>query len=264
MKFILEYTEHRKLKIDFDKLFIELTLTEDQRKNYGQRVREILHNIYPNNYIYDINEDGNRLKKLKKLPFEKDEKYNYSIFNWIAGNTTVTNFIIKKYNIKKFEDLIKIVEVKANQLFIKGGECFNEILRILRISSRKGRVNESKAIYHINYHLDKAGFSKTANKTKDEQKDTLDGIDIEFIINDINYTCQAKPLLDYTEKDGFYEITSTGFLEIYNTDFMCFAPKNGHCLLFLNKEPILENNKFYFKKEYFVNFNNLNTQLNKL
>jgi hypothetical protein len=218
-------------------------ITYDRHKIYKKLIDQILGELYPGR----IDIDG--LFYVTAQEFDTEGSYT-SIINKAIGNITVFISMVNNYNINSFEELIEFIKNNKLDLFKQGGIYFDNILQILKISERKGKRNEIKAIQHIESYLISKNYEFTIKQTPALSKlDVINGIDLIIYVNNREYYAQIKPLKSYVRRDDTYEIISSGKIKKYDDIHFYIFVNDDKCLLFTNPNLEVINGIIYVPKE---------------
>ena len=227
------------------------SIDKDQLFRYRMVIDNILlKDLYPNRILH-----AEGIIFLGPFSCEKNEGRDFSIFNKMKTNLMVMKYLVNKFKVEKFEDLLKLVEDMKADFFTEGTNYFNEIRRLLKISESYGDKNEYLSIDYIKAVV-KSKLGLDINPLKSQlgsYDDMINGIDIKFVVNDKEYTCQVKPLVKIIESGEEYIITSSGTTKTYSTHYLSFSNHNtGESVLFKNKEVRINGNTIIIPKKYRV------------
>lgn len=227
------------------------TITREQFITYRKTIESILlKDLYP-----EKSKHANGLTLLGPLNCEKGENRDFSIFGKINTNVMVMKYLVRTFKLNTFEDLLRLIEDRKRDFFIEGQPYFNEIWKLLKITESYGDQNEIVAVEYLkNVIKSKLNLDITPLRSpQGSYDDLINGIDIKFDINNKQFTCQVKPLVNINESGEDYIITSSGNIKTYHTDYLAFSNgKTGETALFKNKQVTLNGNTIIIPKKHRV------------
>lgn len=209
-----------------------ITITDEQMREYSIIIRDLLSKLYPESV------EISGIYFIKTQEFENPVRKR-SILNYLNTNITFLKWLCRNFEINSYEDIIYVLSKNSKELFLPGGEWFENTIDILKNTERIGELNEFKACDILkNVINEKLNEQIEVKKTQtDSEEDILFGIDIFFKLEGKIYTYQVKPLKGYNLEGKNYIIKSSGRLKYY---------ENVHYIIFIN------NNKYENVTEYIL------------
>lgn len=232
----------------------KLMLTTEGLKKYSSLIRSILNDdIYKDRLI-----DKGKIKGLAPLSFEVDRYI--SILDKVQTNFTLIKYLSNKFNLSTEEDLYKFVYNEKYKLFVEGGEYFKEVIDVLKNTEIIGEQNEIAAMDHLQLFLNNKfpGQNISVKRPKTGSvDDILYGIDTFFFIKDKKYTCQVKPLVEWSKTgEDYFKVVSKGKLKVYKTHYMIFVnTSTNKYILFRNDGVAIDGMVLIFPKRSLVVYN---------
>jgi hypothetical protein len=187
----------------------------------------------------------------KAFDYEKNKMpgREYSVLGKVNTNKKLINEIAKYFKIKDYNHLKNFINKFKQSLFTENGEFFKSGSRfsvwdIIRSTEELGEQNEEFVKQFI---LNKWGTeSNPVREVTSSYKDMILGIDITFNIDEVEKTCQVKPLKSANFKErGVVIITTSGVMKDYKTDFISFV----------NIERSYGDKCLFFKKAFVADLN---------
>ena len=216
-------------------------ITEDQFRHYKNFIINILNQQLYSSHLEEIKGLGFFVKALKD---DATEGRDFTIFNKCNTNITLLRWIVNLSKCETFDELRGFIYNNKRALFIEGGQYFDQVRKILVSTETQGNLNEKFAADYIKFIVKKnLNIDITPTTSVPMSKDDMIyGIDIKFTINNKEYTCQVKPLVNYHEKDETFIIQSSGRIKPYKTDYLAFVDIS-------DKKTILVRNSAEFQKK---------------
>lgn len=222
-----------------------ISLSYDDFKEYQNLVKRNVDNLYSEK----VNIDG--LIFVARQDFDTPNRMK-SIINYANSNILLCSWIVDKFRCSNKSELFDIINKEASNLFLKGGQYFNDVINKLTITESYGVKNEEYAAKIISDFISKKGIdsSKVYRTETDCRDDLLLGIDLYFTYKDHRFggvekkiTCQVKPLKSFKEESDKFVVVSSGKLKPYSVHYLIFVDaKSNKYLLFRNKGATYKDN----------------------
>ena len=194
-----------------------IKISEKQHSIYKKQIVSALNDIYPGKVFIDD------MWYVAAQDFDS-ENSEISIINRAIGNITLIKHLINTFGLKTFKDLITFVKNNKISLFKATGNYFESVLEILKKSERKGIKNEKKAIKFIKRYLKSKDIKFSLKQTPLYSRlDVIDGIDIILTIENKEWYVQVKPLKEYSIRNNWYKINSSGKIKEYDIHYYIFV-----------------------------------------
>ena len=228
-------------------------ISRQQMGYYKSEINKILQDLYKDSLI---NEPGFGTF-VKPQKFEPTPNRHISILNKVNTNIKFLSLLVEKFKLNSIGEVVSFVSDNKKDLFLEGGEYLPILIKTIRSTELEGEKNEELASRYLKSVI----FEKT-NKSIDpkispisSRKDLIDGIDIEFKIdNSRPYTCQVKPYKGMSVIGDKIIVTTSGLVKHYSVDYICFSNSySGKSCLFRNRGfEIVDYNKISFPSSSLV------------
>jgi len=226
------------------------TISSKEFDRYKNSINFLLKRLYIDHMI-----KVDYLNLIKALPYEKRFGREYSVLNKVNTNVVLLKKFVRMSNAKNIEELISFLYDNSEDFFKPDGKYFIEIYETIRNTERKGEENEEFVVDYIK-DIIKRKYNLDIIPKREETstyRDLILGIDVSFVLNGKEYTCQVKPADSYKIYDDHVVIESKGRLKQYNTNYIAFSNKQkGILLLFKNKDIDINGNTIKIDKKYLV------------
>ena len=213
----------------------KFSLTDEEFQEYKRLIKSTLAELYPH-LLANVPGMGEFLLALNR---DKSEGRDFSILGITRTNISVLLWMVREFKLNSFDEIKSFIHENKSHLFREDGKYYNELRAILLSTERQGILNEDFAITYIkNIVKHNIGVDITPVRTPPMSKeDMMEGIDIKFDIDGKTYTCQVKPLVNYTQDINTTVIISKGLIKKYNTSYLAFVSREK------NKVILIRNNK---------------------
>jgi hypothetical protein len=154
----------------------------------------------------------------------------------------------EKRTLEEVKRFLRALDYFRNEIFTKENKDFINIIKVLMALWKRGQKSESSATKKMEIY-----FGKDANITQvgghGQKKDAFKGIDLIVNLNGKDYTAQVKPYSTMSIIKDKIELSDTGNVKKYDTDWLIFVNQKTNKILIFKNNPISSENQYSFNMD---------------